>query len=74
MQVRNFVNGRLVAGAEGLTAEIVDPCTGTAYGTAPVSSSVDVDAAMSAAATQTSALWRSQKIAMAKRIALNVTT
>jgi betaine-aldehyde dehydrogenase len=46
----NFVNGKRVAADGGQTSEVVDPSTGQAYATAPLSSAVDVDAAMQAAA------------------------
>ena len=47
----NFVNGQHVAAADGRTANVVNPVTGQVYATAPLSAQVDVDAAMSAAAT-----------------------
>jgi betaine-aldehyde dehydrogenase len=50
VKVRNFVNGRHVDSEDGRTSAIVDPCTGAAYGEAPVSTLADVDAAMAAAA------------------------
>ena len=46
---QNFVNGKSVPAADGRTTEVVDPVTGTAYATAPLSSAADVDAAMAAA-------------------------
>jgi betaine-aldehyde dehydrogenase len=47
----NFVNGTPVAAADGRTTAVVNPVTGKQYATAPLSSAVDVDAAMAAAAT-----------------------
>jgi betaine-aldehyde dehydrogenase len=46
----NFVNGRQVAAADGRTTDVLDPSTGEAFATAPLSSGTDVDAAMQAAA------------------------
>ena len=48
--IKNFVNGRAVDARDGRTTEIVDPTTGTAYATAPLSGDADVDDAMRAAA------------------------
>ncbi|MFZ9482102.1 MAG: gamma-aminobutyraldehyde dehydrogenase [Ilumatobacteraceae bacterium] len=47
----NFINGERVAAADGRTTEVVNPATGQAYATAPLSAQADIDAAMSAAAT-----------------------
>jgi betaine-aldehyde dehydrogenase len=47
--VRNFVGGELVDAADGRTSDLVNPATGEAFGTAPLSGAVDVDAAMTAA-------------------------
>ena len=49
--LRNFVNGVPVEPADGRYADLIDPSTGEAYASAPVSSAADVDAAMRAAAT-----------------------
>lgn len=48
---KNFVNGQHVDAADGRTTSVVNPVTGEQYATAPLSAQVDVDAAMSAAAT-----------------------
>ncbi|MBU4337173.1 MAG: aminobutyraldehyde dehydrogenase [Actinobacteria bacterium] len=48
--VRNVINGELVDGRGG-TMPLVDPSTGEQFGTAPVSTEADVDAAFSAAKT-----------------------
>ncbi|MGH3455113.1 MAG: gamma-aminobutyraldehyde dehydrogenase [Nocardioidaceae bacterium] len=48
--LRNFVGGEYVDAADGKTSEIVDPVTGEAYATAPVTSPADVDRAMRVAA------------------------
>ena len=46
----NFVNGAAVEATDGERSELVNPATGQAYATAPLSSAADVDAAMRAAA------------------------
>jgi len=47
--LRNFIDGASWDAASGRTAEIVDPSTGRAYATAPVSGAQDVDRALQAA-------------------------
>ncbi len=47
---RNFVDGAAVDAADGRTTDVVDPVTGKAYATAPLSGPADIDAAMAAAA------------------------
>jgi betaine-aldehyde dehydrogenase len=46
----NFVDGRAVAPADGHESELIDPSTGEAFATAPVSREEDIDAAFAAAA------------------------
>jgi hypothetical protein len=46
----NFLDGSSAAAEDGRTADVVDPGTGEARGTAPVSGPEDVDAASRAAA------------------------
>ncbi|MGP3968602.1 gamma-aminobutyraldehyde dehydrogenase [Streptomyces sp. 6N223] len=48
-RLRNFINGEFRDAPEGQTTEIVDPTTGRAYATAPLSRTAEVDAAMAAA-------------------------
>ena len=48
--LRNFVAGRSTDAVSGAISEVVDPSTGEAYATAPVSGPADVDAALRAAA------------------------
>jgi betaine-aldehyde dehydrogenase len=48
--LRNFVNGQFADAASGAVSEVVDPSTGQAYATAPLSGAADVDAALRAAA------------------------
>ena len=47
--LQNFINGKSQPAASGQTSEIINPATGVAYATAPVSSAADVDVAMAAA-------------------------
>lgn len=49
--LRNFINGEFVDAADGATSEVINPSTGDAYATAPVSGAPDLDAAYSAAST-----------------------
>ena len=49
-KLQNFVNGKKQDSTTGATSEIINPVTGSAYATAPISSEVDIDQAMSAAA------------------------
>ena len=46
----NFVNGKPEPAADGRSTELIDPSTGEAFGSAPLSGPADVDAAMHAAA------------------------
>ncbi|WUH90629.1 gamma-aminobutyraldehyde dehydrogenase [Streptomyces sp. NBC_00433] len=48
--LRNYIDGEFRAAADGRTTEVVNPVTGLAYATAPLSGAEDVDAAMAAAA------------------------
>ncbi|AJE81228.1 MULTISPECIES: gamma-aminobutyraldehyde dehydrogenase [Streptomyces] len=48
--LRNYLGGQFRDAADGRTSEILDPVTGEAYATAPLSGPADVDAAMRAAA------------------------
>ena len=49
-ELRNFVNGEFKSTQEGATLDIVNPSTGEAYATSPLSGAADVDEAMRAAA------------------------
>ena len=55
--VSNWVGGRASAAADGRTTDLVDPTTGTTYGTAPLSGQSDI-AAATAAAAQAFQTWR----------------
>ncbi|MFJ6570928.1 gamma-aminobutyraldehyde dehydrogenase [Streptomyces sp. NPDC091292] len=48
-RLRNYIDGEFRDAADGRTTEVVNPVTGEAYATAPLSGSADVDAAMAAA-------------------------
>ena len=47
--LRNYIDGEFRDAADGRTTEVVNPVTGQAYATAPLSGQADVDAAMAAA-------------------------
>ena len=49
--LRNFVNGQFTDAASDAVSDVVDPSTGEAYATAPISGAADVDAALRAAAS-----------------------
>jgi betaine-aldehyde dehydrogenase len=56
-RLRNYINGEFRDAADGRTTEVINPATGEAYATAPLSGQADVDAAMAAAETAFPA-WR----------------
>ncbi|MDE3206403.1 MAG: gamma-aminobutyraldehyde dehydrogenase [Acidobacteriota bacterium] len=70
--VKNLVNGESVDSRSGKTSDVVDPCTGETYATAPLSGPDDVDAACQAAARAFES-WRdttpSQRSLMLLRLA-----
>ena len=45
IEITNFIHGKRVAAAGGETSELIDPSTGEAYATAPLSREADIDAA-----------------------------
>ena len=47
--IQNFIDGKSVPAKDGKTSQIINPATGEAFATAPVSSAADVDAAYNAA-------------------------
>ncbi len=57
VEVQNLVDGKRVGTADGRTTELIDPTTGTAYGTAALSGASDV-AAATAAAGRAFETWR----------------
>ncbi|MGI5348517.1 gamma-aminobutyraldehyde dehydrogenase [Streptomyces sp. CA-250714] len=48
-RLRNYIDGEFRDAADGRTTKVVNPATGEAYATAPLSGAADVDAAMAAA-------------------------
>jgi betaine-aldehyde dehydrogenase len=50
LSLNNFVNGKPSEPGSGARADLIDPCTGASYGSAPVSGQIEVDEAMAAAA------------------------
>ncbi|MFI5805482.1 gamma-aminobutyraldehyde dehydrogenase [Streptomyces sp. NPDC051561] len=56
-RLRNYIAGEFRDAADGRTTEVINPVTGEAYATAPLSGQEDVDAAMKAAAKAFPA-WR----------------
>ncbi|WP_328841013.1 gamma-aminobutyraldehyde dehydrogenase [Streptomyces europaeiscabiei] len=69
--MRNYINGEFRDAADGRTTEVVNPATGEAYATAPLSGQADVDAAMAAAATAFPA-WRDQTPAERQKALLKI--
>src|SRR6476469_2396341 len=57
-ELRNFVNGEFKEAQAGATLDIVNPSTGAAYATAPLSGPADVDDAMRAARQAFEDGWR----------------
>src|SRR6476619_759236 len=57
-ELRNFVNGEYKDAQEGATLDVVNPSTGAAYATAPLSGAADVDDAMNAARAAFDGGWR----------------
>ena len=49
--VQNFIDGKPVEARDGRRSDLIDPSTGEVFGSAPVSSEADVDAAYAAAAS-----------------------
>ena len=45
-KLNNFIDGKSLPAKSGATSEIINPATGTAYATAPVSGAADVDSAL----------------------------
>jgi len=48
-KLNNFIDGKSLPAKSGTTSEIINPATGKAYATAPISGAADVDSALSAA-------------------------
>lgn len=56
-EIQNFINGEFTDALDGRTSSIINPATGQSLGSAPLSSAVDVDNAMKAAAVGFE-IWR----------------
>jgi len=70
-KLRNFVDGAWTDPRDGGYADLIDPTTGDAFASAPVSGPADVDAAMSAAATAFES-WRDSTPAERQRALLKI--
>ncbi|MFF5083799.1 gamma-aminobutyraldehyde dehydrogenase [Actinoplanes sp. NPDC000266] len=69
--LRNFVGGSAADTVDGVTSQVIDPSTGEAYALAPVSSSRDVGAAMTAA-EKGFEVWRDATPAERQRALLKI--
>ncbi|MFJ5307724.1 gamma-aminobutyraldehyde dehydrogenase [Streptomyces sp. NPDC088350] len=72
-RLRNYIDGEFRDAADGRTTEVVNPATGEAYATAPLSGAADVDAAMAAAAAAFPA-WRDETPAKRQKFLLDIAT
>ena len=70
-RLRNYIDGEFRDAADGRTTEVVNPVTGEAYATAPLSGQPDVDAAMAAAAAAFPA-WRDETPAKRQKYLLQI--
>jgi betaine-aldehyde dehydrogenase len=70
-RLRNYIDGEFQDAADGRTTEVVNPVTGEAYATAPLSGQPDVDAAMAAAAAAFPA-WRDETPAARQKALLKI--
>ncbi|MFG2345791.1 gamma-aminobutyraldehyde dehydrogenase [Streptomyces phaeochromogenes] len=70
-RLRNYIDGEFRDAADGRTTDVVNPATGEAYATAPLSGQADVDAAMAAAAAAFPA-WRDQTPAERQKALLKI--
>ncbi|MER7972411.1 gamma-aminobutyraldehyde dehydrogenase [Streptomyces sp. NPDC096080] len=70
-RLRNYIDGAFRDAADGRTTEVVNPVTGEAYASAPLSGAADVDAAMSAAAAAFPG-WRDTTPAERQRALLKI--
>lgn len=70
-RLRNYIDGEFRDAADGRTTEVVNPVTGEAYATAPLSGTADVDAAMAAAAAAFPA-WRDETPAKRQKFLLDI--
>ncbi|OEU91380.1 gamma-aminobutyraldehyde dehydrogenase [Streptomyces oceani] len=70
-RLRNYIDGEFRDAADGRTTEVIDPATGEAYATAPLSGAADVDAAVAAAEGAFPA-WRDATPAVRQRLLLKI--
>ncbi|MFI5754152.1 gamma-aminobutyraldehyde dehydrogenase [Streptomyces sp. NPDC051569] len=70
-RLRNYINGEFRDAADGRTIDVVNPATGEAYATSPLSGPADVDAAMEAAAAAFPA-WRDATPAERQKVLLKI--
>ncbi|MCF6523253.1 gamma-aminobutyraldehyde dehydrogenase [Streptomyces sp. JJ36] len=70
-RLRNYIDGEFRDAADGRTTEVIDPATGKAYATAPLSAAADVDAAM-AAAEDAFPAWRDATPATRQKAILKI--
>ncbi|MGH3311048.1 MAG: gamma-aminobutyraldehyde dehydrogenase [Streptomyces sp.] len=70
-RLRNYIDGEFRDAADGRTTEVVNPATGEAYATAPLSAAADVDAAM-AAAERAFPAWRDATPATRQKAILKI--
>lgn len=70
-RLRNYINGEFRDAADGRTIEVVNPATGEAYATSPLSGQADIDAAMEAAAAAFPA-WRDTTPAERQKVMLKI--
>ena len=69
--LQNFIDGKSVPSKSGKTSEVINPSTGKAYATAPISNSADIDAAM-AAANKAFDSWRDSTPSERQRAILKI--
>ncbi|MEN8656071.1 gamma-aminobutyraldehyde dehydrogenase [Streptomyces sp. 21So2-11] len=70
-RLRNYIDGEFRDAADGRTIEVVNPATGDAYASSPLSGQDDVDAAMAAAAAAFPG-WRDSTPAERQRALLKI--
>lgn len=70
-RLRNYIDGEFRDAADGRTTDVVNPATGEAYATAPLSAAADVDAAM-AAAEKAFPAWRDATPAARQKAILKI--
>ncbi|MFI1828112.1 gamma-aminobutyraldehyde dehydrogenase [Streptomyces sp. NPDC020412] len=70
-RLRNYINGEFRDAADGRTIDVINPATGEAYATSPLSGQADVDAAMDAAEAAFPA-WRDTTPAERQKVLLKI--